>query len=238
MLFTERSLILINEAAAFIIFGKTHPDDTHLSAILVDTQNNPAIERTEIPTMGVRGWSYGSITIHDDCVPKENMLGVIDEGFSIFEEHFSNWRIFMALLCLGAAAASMHEVIAYSQTRYSFNSPIAKFQSIMFAIAESMSAIYTARLLCYQSLWLKDNGYDNATEAAMSKLVAVKIAFDAVNGALQIMGARGYTNQYFFEKRLRDIRGFMIADGTNEIMKSIISKDMYNTMIGRGRKYE
>lgn len=230
----------IHEAQAFVVFGKTqHDREQHtLSAFLVD-MSSPGITRSEIGTMGMRGWSYGTISFDSVPVPAHNLLGKEGAGYPVFEDHFACWRVLMALVCLGAADQSIEETIAYANTRRVFGGMLSTYSSVMSAIAEHATQVGAARLLCYQALWMGDQGARFVTESAMAKWLGTTTAFNAVNAMLQIFGARGYTHQYPLEKRLRDIRGLMIADGATDIMKLLVGREIvgnepYNHLLGRG----
>lgn len=234
----------IRDAKGFIIFGKTDKDidNNTLTAVVINFEENKnKIDIEDIETMGLRGWSYGKITINDVPIKISDFLGNEGKGYQIFEEHFSNWRVFMSLLCIGSATKAIEVCFNYLKSRSAFNNPILRYSSILLSLSDIMSRLYASRLLCYQSLWLRDNNIPNTAEAAMSKLISIDYAFKAVDMSIQFMGARGYSKEYDLEKRLRDIRGFMIADGPNDIMKGIVSRELfgrewYNLMIGKKKE--
>lgn len=235
----EKSLVSrIDEAGYFVVFAKTTNNGVHgLTAFLVD-MNNPNIKRNYKSPMGLKGWSYGGFTLQDVFVPDECILGEVGEGFKIFNSHFNYWRVLMALICIGSAEQATRLGINYAKERNSFGGPIGRFQSVMHKISDNVTKLESAKLLCLKSLWLIENKIKCTKEVAMSKWYGTHTAYEAIDNVVQIFGARGYCKEYGIEQRLRDVRGLMIADGSNDVMKSLIGrevfgKEIYNQMYGR-----
>jgi cyclohexanecarboxyl-CoA dehydrogenase len=135
-------------------------------------------------------------------------------------------RVMIALSCLGAAQASLDETIAYVTARHAFGRPLARFEGVSFPIAEAATHLDAARWLCYRALWNADHGQPYTKEAAMTKWWAPKLAVETIHQCLLLHGHYGYTDELPFEQRLRDVMGLEIGDGTAEIMKIVIAREL------------
>ena len=215
------------EASAFVVFAKTQTEaGSHgISAFLVPMES-PGINRYRFPTMGPRVSSFGGFVMKDVQVPKENLLGEENAGFYALMKTFDSLRILIALYCIGLAEASLEETIEYVKQRTAFGQPIGKFESVQFRIAEDSTMVEAARLICYKALWLISRGERCTKESAMSKWWSPIVAFNTINNCIQNRGAVGYTSEARDELRLRDVRGMWFADGTADIMKIIISREI------------
>ena len=135
-------------------------------------------------------------------------------------------RLLIALYCVGVAEGSLEETIDYVKHRRAFGQPIGKFESVQFRIAEDSTFVEAARLLCYRALWLTARGEKCTKESAMAKWWCPVVAFNTINNCIQNRGAVGYTSETSDELRLRDVRGMWFADGTADIMKIIIGREI------------
>jgi cyclohexanecarboxyl-CoA dehydrogenase len=156
-------------------------------------------------------------------VPTANLVGEEGRGFAGAMHHFDFSRAALALMCLGAARASMAEAAAYSLHRTAFGRPIAANQGVSFAIAEHATYLEAARWLCYRTLWARAEGEPHTSLAAMSKWWPPQVAKDAITSAMTIHGNLGYAAEFPLQQRLRDVLAYLIADGTGEIQKRIIA---------------
>jgi cyclohexanecarboxyl-CoA dehydrogenase len=127
-------------------------------------------------------------------------------------------------MCLGAAAAALDRTRAHVTTRRAFGRPLAAFQGVSFPIAEHLTFVEAARLLCYKTLWLRDRGLSHTTEAAMCKWWAPQVAVNAIHDCLLLHGHYGYTDEYPIEQQLRDVIGLEIGDGTSQVAKIVITR--------------
>ncbi|UYZ14781.1 acyl-CoA/acyl-ACP dehydrogenase [Brevibacillus sp. WF146] len=232
----------VEEAGVFVVFAQTkHGSGTKgLTAFLVD-MNDPNIEKYALEPMGMKGWSYGGFRLHDVVIPAENRLGLEGEGFRIFNQHFGYWRVLMGIICVGAARKALEQGVQYAKERMAFGGPIGRFQSVMHKIAEHATLLETASLLSLKALDVLDRGHSNTMEASMAKWYSTTTAYKAIDDMLQIHGARGYVKEYGLEQKLRDVRGLMIADGSTDVLKSLIGRDLmgreiYDAMLGRARE--
>ena len=176
--------------------------------------------------MGLKG-SVTSELFFEDCrVPKENLLGQEGQGFKQFLITLDGGRIAIAAMALGLAQAAFEKAVAYSKERVQFGQPIIKFQAIQWMIADMATEIDAARLLVYRAAWLKDQGVRFTREAAIAKLYASEAAERACYKALQIHGGYGYTKDYDVERMYRDQRLCAIGEGTNEIQRLVIARQV------------
>ena len=176
--------------------------------------------------MGLRG-SVTSQLFFEDCrVPKENILGRPGEGFKQFLTVLDGGRISIGAMAVGLAQAALEGAVAYSKQRVQFGQPIASFQAIQWMLADMATEIEAARLLVYRAAWLKDHGARFTREAAMAKLYASEAAERAAYKALQIHGGYGYTRDYDMERIYRDQRLCAIGEGTSEILRLVIARQV------------
>ena len=222
----------IMESEAFVITARTGPEPGHrgVSTILVEL-NRPGIEKYLFRTMGWWSHSFGGIRFSNVEVPVSNLVGIENNGFKQLMATFDVARVLLGLWAVGYAQASIDEAVEYAKQREAFGRPIAKFTNIQFDIAEAQTNIEAARLLCYRALWMRDKGMRHTKESAMAKYFALTKACDAIDKAIQIHGAIGITTELELERRYRDVRGIRIGDGTDEIMKLIIAREIL------GREY-
>ncbi len=176
--------------------------------------------------LGMRA-SDTSEMIFDNCrVPAENILGEIGEGFVQSLKVLDGGRISIASLSLGIAQAALEASIKYSKERHQFGKPIAEFQGISFKLAEMATRIEAAKLLTFRAADLKQKSKRVLKESAMAKYYASEVAVDASNQAVQIFGGYGYTKDYPVERYYRDSKLCTIGEGTSEIQKIVIAREV------------
>jgi alkylation response protein AidB-like acyl-CoA dehydrogenase len=169
-----------------------------------------------------------AMVIFENCrVPAANRIGAEGQGFKIAMAALDGGRLNIAACSLGGAQFCLERTLAYMKERKQFGSRLADFQALAFRIADYATELDAARLLVRRAAMAVDNGEGAATRlAAQAKRLATDIAFDVVNGCLQIHGGYGYLRDYPIERVLRDVRVHQILEGTNEIMRLIISRDL------------
>ncbi|HLW50939.1 MAG TPA: acyl-CoA dehydrogenase [Sphingobacteriaceae bacterium] len=165
--------------------------------------------------------------IFDNCrVPKENLLGVEGEGFKQAMKVLDGGRISIAALSLGIAKGAFKAAVKYSKERHQFGQPIANFQGISFKLADMATEIEAARLLVWKAAWLKDQGLPYGKAAAMAKLKASEVAMKTSIEAIQIHGGYGYVKEYHVERMMRDAKITQIYEGTSEIQRLVIAREV------------
>ncbi len=162
----------------------------------------------------------------EDCrVPANNLVGDEGQGFKIAMAGLDGGRLNIAACSIGAAQASLDQAITYMQERKQFGKPLAAFQALQFRIADMATELEAARLLLYKAAVMVSEKHPDATQfAAMAKRLATDTGFEVVNQALQLHGGYGYLRDYPIERFLRDLRVHQILEGTNEVMRLIVSR--------------
>lgn len=176
--------------------------------------------------LGIRGSDTCSIGLNNVRVPKENLIGEEGLGFKFAMETLNGGRIGIASQALGIAQASLEAATKYSKQRKAFDAPIANLQAIQFKLADMTVKVDAARLLILQAAKYKDEGKKYIKEAAMAKLFASKVAVDCALEAIQIHGGYGYVREYLVERYLRDAKITEIYEGTSEIQRIVIAREL------------
>lgn len=167
-----------------------------------------------------------AMVIFEDCrVPVANLVGDEGQGFKIAMAGLDGGRLNIGACSIGAAQASLDHAIAHMRERKQFGKPLAAFQALQFRIADMVTELEAARLLLYKAAQMVTDKHPDATQyAAMAKRLATDTGFDVVNQALQLHGGYGYLRDYPIERFLRDLRVHQILEGTNEVMRLIVSR--------------
>lgn len=177
--------------------------------------------------MGWNSQPTRGITFENVFVPDHHLLGNEGEGFTIAMKGLNGGRINIAACSLGGAQAAYDAARGYVHTRQQFGQPLAGFQSVQFKVADMATRLIAARTMVHRAAAKLDAGAPDAiTACAMAKQFASDLCFDIVNDALQLHGGYGYTRDYPVERLLRDLRVHQILEGTNEIMRLIISRSV------------
>jgi alkylation response protein AidB-like acyl-CoA dehydrogenase len=181
------------------------------------------------PPMHKLGWHASDtreLSFKDCAVPEANLLGPRGKGFHQFMEILDGGRISVAAMGVGLAQGAYDLAIAYAGERQQFGRPIAKFQAVQFALADMATEIEAGRQLVYRAAWLKDEGRDFGLAAAQAKLFTGLLSNRAVNASLQIHGGYGFTEEYAISRLYRDQKILEIGEGTNEVQRMVIAKQL------------
>ena len=181
--------------------------------------------------MGWRASDTRQLFFEDMKVPVENMLGNPKEGFKTFLKTLIGGRISVGALAVGTAEGAYKKALKYSTERKAFGREIYKFQSIGFKLADMATQIEAAKLLVFNSAWMKDQGKDVTKEAAMAKLFASEVAMDVTTEAIQIYGGYGYVSEYDVERFFRDAKILEIGEGTSEVQRLVISREIIKDIL-------
>ena len=176
--------------------------------------------------MGVRASETAELYFDNVEIPKENVLGNVGEGFKQAMKILDGGRISIAALSLGIAKGATKAALAYAKQREQFGKPISSFQAIGFKLADMHTRCEAAELLTSQAAYLKNNGMPVTLKSSYAKLYASEACVYCANEAIQIMGGNGYTMEYPAEKYLRDSKLMTIGEGTSEIQKLVISRNL------------
>jgi cyclohexanecarboxyl-CoA dehydrogenase len=223
----EKSGISLGMAAqAAIVFARTGPTRARgVTAFLVPL-DRPGVSRSPLRDLGTRAIGRAVLAFDHVRVPGSHRLGAEGSGFYQVMQGFDYNRVGIALACLGVAQVSLEETMAYVKERQAFGRPLARFEAVSFAIAEAATHIDACRGLCHRALWLADRGRPYTKESAMTKWWAPRLAVDTIHQCLLHHGHYGYTDELPFGQRLRDVMGLEIGDGTAEVMKMIVAREL------------
>ncbi|HEY9577512.1 MAG TPA: acyl-CoA dehydrogenase [Pseudobacillus sp.] len=208
------------------VTGKREDGKNIISAIIVPADTRGVTISCNYDKMGVRTSNTCEIVLENVRVPKENLLGDSQKGFSQFLYTLDGGRISIAALAVGIAQAALEKALQYAKERVQFGQPISKFQAIQFKLADMATEVELARNLVYKAAWLKDQGKPFGKEAAMAKLFASEMSFRTSNQAIQIHGGYGYMHEYDVERFLRDAKLLEIGEGTSEIQRLVIARHL------------
>ncbi|HEX9410802.1 MAG TPA: acyl-CoA dehydrogenase family protein [Actinomycetota bacterium] len=176
--------------------------------------------------VGWRASDTHELAFNDCRVPEENLLGDLGKGYAQFLQTLDDGRIAVAALGTGLAQGCLEESIKYAKDRQAFGRAIGAFQAIQFKIADMKVAVETARLATYRAAWLRDQGRPYKADAASAKLYASEIAVTCARQAVQIHGGYGYMEEFPVARHYRDSKVLEIGEGTSEIMRWIIARDL------------
>ncbi|HEX8472852.1 MAG TPA: acyl-CoA dehydrogenase [Pyrinomonadaceae bacterium] len=180
--------------------------------------------------LGLRASETASVVFEDCYVPDENRVGNEGEGFLQSMQILDGGRISIAALALGIAQGAYESALRYSKERTQFGKPISEFQAIQFKLADMATQIDAARLLTYRAAYMKDQGKRVTKESAMAKLYAGEVSVRVSEEAIQIHGGYGYTKDYPAEKYWRDSKLCTIGEGTSEIQRMVIAKQLLRSL--------
>ena len=213
-----------------VLFAYTDPskENHRISAFVVEKGFPGLVFGKNEKMMGIWGSMHSEIILKNLEVPRENLIGKEGEGFFNMLKTLSASRLFTAAQAIGIAQGAMEEAIAYARQRVQFGKPISHYTPIQYMIADMATGIESARLLIYQTTFLLDRGeWKNAgTHAAMAKYMASDVALKTTMDAVQIMGGYGYMKDYPVERMMRDAKLTQTYNGTNQIMRLIVGKDL------------
>ncbi|HKY33772.1 MAG TPA: acyl-CoA dehydrogenase family protein [Candidatus Polarisedimenticolia bacterium] len=213
----------------YFVLAYTDPDKKHrgMSAFVVD-RSSPGIE------VGKKEWNMGqhasdtrALSFTDVKVPGASRLGNEGDGFKIAMTAFDHTRPIVSAAAVGLARSAMDHAVRYAQERRTFGAPIAAHQAVSFMIAEMAMNIEAARLLVWQSACTIDRGERNTRQAAFAKAFAADMAMKTALDAVQVFGGYGFSSEYPVEKLMRDAKVFQIYEGTSQIQRLIIAKEIF-----------
>jgi len=225
---SKRFITNAGVADTYIVTAVTdrNAESGQISAFIVESGTPGfSIGRME-EKMGLHASNTGEL-LFDGCrIPVENLLGPEGEGDRLFLQTLDGGRIGIGAMALGLAQAAYEAASSYATQREQFGRQIASFQGVAFKIADMATQIDAARLLVYRAAWLKDRGDAYSTEAAMAKLFASEVARQVTNDAIQVHGGYGYVSEYRVERYLRDAKLTEIGEGTSEIQRLVIARNL------------
>ena len=199
-----------------------------IGAFIIESDSEGVTFGVPEKKMGWKGSDTRSVFFENVKIPKENILGDPNKGFSQFLETLSGGRITIGGLALGIAQGAFNAAVKYSKERTAFGKEINSFQGVSFKISDMATKIEAAKHLVYHAAWLKDNNLPFMKEAAMAKLFSSEMAMYVTTEAIQIHGGYGYIKEYNVERHFRDAKLLEIGEGTSEIQRIVISREILN----------
>ena len=216
----------VGEIAVIMAITDPSKGKKGISAFILEKGTEGFITGKKENKMGMRASDTTQLAFDNCKIPEENLLGNEGEGFIQAMKILEGGRISIAALSLGLAQGALNAAVKYSHERKQFGKAINEFQGIQFKFADMLTNIEAARMLTYRAAKMKDNGIPNTKEAAMAKLLASEIAEKAASEAVQIFGGYGYVKDYPAEKFYRDVKLCTIGEGTSEIQRLVIARDL------------
>ncbi|WIG60975.1 MAG: Acyl-CoA dehydrogenase [Ktedonobacterales bacterium] len=224
-----------NIASVAIVLAQANPEARHkgICAFLIEA-DTPGFLREKMPglELGHRASDHAHITFADCRVPKAALLGAAGEGFTVAMSALDRGRLGVAAGAVGVGQACLDACVAFARARRQFGQRIGDFQMVQATLAEMAAEIEAARLLVYRAAWLQDQGQPATRAASIAKLYATDAAARAASEAVSLHGNRGYSNEYPVERFYRDIKGLQIYEGSTNIQRIIIARDL----LGREQK--
>ena len=217
-----------NSASVYLVIAQSDLEKKHkgINALIVEKDYEGFVVGKKENKMGIRSSDTHSLMFSDVKVPKENRIGEDGFGFKFAMSVLNGGRIGIAAQALGIASGAYELSVQYAKERKAFGKAIAEHQATQFKLADMATHIEAARLLCLQSADLKDRGKPYSNASAMAKLYASQVAMDVTTEAVQIHGGYGYVKEYHVERLMRDAKITQIYEGTSEIQKIVISRDI------------
>ncbi|MFO0722228.1 MAG: acyl-CoA dehydrogenase family protein [Myxococcota bacterium] len=223
-------------AEQFTLFGKTDPSAAHkgITCVVVPGDAKGISRGKPERKMGQNASDTIGLTFDEVRVPKTNRIGAEGEGFKIAMKTLDASRPLTAAFAVGVARKAMEHAVAYSQERKAFKQPIASFQAIQFMVAEMAMKLQAARLATYQAAWLLDQGERSSLISSYAKAMAADFAMEITTNAVQIFGGYGYSKEYPVEKLMRDAKLIQIYEGTSQIQRMVIAREIYGGLSPSG----
>jgi acyl-CoA dehydrogenase len=212
----------------YLVFATTDPEKKHkgIISLIVPSTLEGVSHGEPIDKMGQRASNTTPVTFKDVKVPRENLLGGEAEGFKKAMAALDITRPMIAIGAVGVARTAMELAVRYAKKRIQFGAPIANHQAVQFMLADMAKDIEAARLLVYKAAWVADRGLRNSKEAAIAKAFAADVAMRVTTDAVQVYGGMGYTKWHPVEKLMRDAKVIQIYEGSAQIMRLIIARQM------------
>lgn len=223
----KTSISLAAQSDTAMIFARTGQSGARgISAFYVDLDAE-GIDVVRLDDIGDRAAGRGSIFFDGARIAPERMIGAEGHGFISVMQGFDYSRAIIGLMTVGAASQALEDAVEYAKQRNTFGQPISTRQGVAFPLVESLARVRSARHLCYEALELKDQDRRHIAEASMAKWWAPKVAVEAIHQALLTFGHAAWSGDNPQGQRLRDAMGFEIADGTAQIAKLVVAREVF-----------
>lgn len=225
-----KKFVTNGDVAGFgVVAASTAPErgNKGISAFIVELENTPGLTvGAREDKLGLRATSTVDLVFEDVLIPEENLLGELNQGLKVMLQSLDDGRIGTAAQAVGLGRAVLEESLSHARTREQFGQPIGQFQAIQGKLADIATELEAAELLALKAAWRKDQRLPYNTWAAMAKMYATDAAMRAAVEGIQILGGDGYLTIHDMERHFRDAKGAQIYEGTNEIMRVIIARNL------------
>lgn len=212
-----------------VVLARSNPDvakQKGITAFVVEHGTKGFTASKHLEKLGCRSSDTVELTFDEVVVGDEQRVGEVDHGFLDTMQILDRGRISIAAMALGLGFGALEMAVAYAKDRKQFNKPIAEFQAVQWMLADCKTELDAASLLTYRAAWMADQGKPFTKEASMAKLFASEAASRACNKSLQIHGGYGYTREFHVERHLRDAKICEIGEGTSEVQRMVIAKQL------------
>jgi butyryl-CoA dehydrogenase len=209
----------------FATIGKEHRTKGIVAFVIEADRPGFSVGKNEVK-MGFKASPTSELIFDEYRVPKANLIGEVGRGFNIAMETLNHGRISVGAQSVGMAQRALEIATVYAQQRIQFGQELAKFQAIQFKLADMQAKLHAARLVTYEAAWKKDQGMSVIKDAAIAKMYASEVGTEIAHQAMQILGGYGYTHEYNVERIYRDVRLCEIFEGTNEVQRIVIAREL------------
>lgn len=209
----------------FATIGKEHRTKGIVAFVIEADRPGFSVGKNEVK-MGFKASPTSELIFDEYRVPKSNLIGEVGRGFNIAMETLNHGRISVGAQSVGMAQRALEIATMYAQQRIQFGQELAKFQAIQFKLADMQAKLHAARLVTYEAAWKKDQGMSVIKDAAIAKMYASEVGTEIAHQAMQILGGYGYTHEYNVERIYRDVRLCEIFEGTNEVQRIVIAREL------------
>jgi acyl-CoA dehydrogenase len=214
-------------ADLFVVFAKTDRQERYKGISMFIVEREWGVKTgLPLPKLGQHAAHTGEVFFENVEVPAENIIGPEGSGFLTAMKVFDSSRPAVAAAAVGVARRALEEATEYAKTRIAYGKPIMALQGVSFKLADMAMQIEAGRLLCQKSAWMLDNGERNTMVAAYAKAFCADVAMDAAIDAVQVLGGYGYSQEYPVEKLMRDAKIYQIYEGSSEVQRHIIAREL------------
>jgi cyclohexanecarboxyl-CoA dehydrogenase len=222
----KSSITGATHASAAVTFARTGADGARgVTAFLAPI--DASVGRQRFRDSGFRPLGRGALTFEGTFVPDDQLIGEVGGGFKLVMQEFDFTRALIGLMAIGAAQRALDLTVEYTAERHTFGQPLARHQGVSFTVAEHATLLEAARCLSYRALALRAAGRPHTKEAAMVKWWVPRLAFDAIQDCIVLHGHVGWSDELPLQQLLRDVSGMQIGDGTPQIQKLVIARQLY-----------
>jgi butyryl-CoA dehydrogenase len=210
----------------FVKTDPTQPEGKGITCLIIEKDTPGFTTSKPVEKMGLHGDPTTELYFENCKVPKENVLGEINDGYKVALGLLAGGRISIGAQGLGIGEGALEYTLKYIKEREQFGQPLAANQGVQFMVADMATDLDAAQLMVYRAAWLKENGMPHNKEASMAKKLATDTGMAVCTDCVQLMGGYGYCKEYPVERMMRDVKVTQIYEGSNQIQRMIIGKEV------------